>query len=98
MSATTTTTERIPCDAVLRHAAKHSLSVEKPMMLDYWAKSVKKDIFIGVRPTGEKLLVKNSEEYTSPIAKIFKVETDYIIETENSLYLVCASITSKRLG
>jgi hypothetical protein len=68
------------------------------MMLDYWGKSVRKEIFIGVRATGEKLLVKNAEEYTSPIGKILKVETDYIVETENSLYLVCASITSKRLG
>jgi hypothetical protein len=88
----------MPTDAVLRHAVKHSLGCEKPVMMDYWTKSVNKDIFIGVRATGEKLLVKNTEEYTSPIAKIFKVETEYIIETENSLYLVCASIGSKRIS
>lgn len=89
---------RIPCNACLAHAAKYSLTCEKPMMLDYWKKSVSKEIFIGIRTTGEKLLVKNQEEYTSPIAKIFKVETEYIVETENSLYIVCASIASKKIS
>lgn len=90
--------ERIPCDVVLRHAAKLSLKNDKPVMLDYWNKSVQKAVVIGVRGTGEKLLVKNEEEYTSPIAKIFKVESQYIVETENSLYIVCASIASKRIS
>ena len=90
--------ERIPCDVVLRHAAKLSLRNDKPLMLDYWTKSVAKAVVIGVRGTGEKLLVKNEEEYTSPIAKIFKVESQYIVETENSLYIVCASIASKRIS
>jgi hypothetical protein len=90
--------DRIPCNACLSHAAKYSLTVDKPLLLDYWKKSVAKEVFIGVRPTGEKLLVKNEEEYTSPVAKIFKVETDYIIETENSIYIVCAGIASKRIS
>ena len=90
--------ERTPCDLVLRHAVKLSLKNEKPLMLDYWSKSICKAVVIGARATGEKLLVKNEEEYTSPIAKIYKVETEYIIETENSLYIVCASIPSKRIS
>jgi hypothetical protein len=53
---------------------------------------------IGIRGTGEKLLVKNEEEYTSPIAKIYKVENEYIIETENSLYIVVATIATKRIS
>jgi hypothetical protein len=90
--------ERLPSDLALKHACKLSLKNDKPLMLDYWLKSVKKEIVIGVRGTGEKLLVKNEEEYTSPIAKIYKVESDYIIETENSLYLTCASISSKKIN
>ena len=35
----------------------------------------------------EKLLVKSEEEYTSPVSKIYKVETEYIIVTENSIYV-----------
>jgi hypothetical protein len=90
--------ERVPNDLALKHASKLSIKNDKPIMLDYWSKSLKKEIVIGVRGTGEKLLVKNEEEYTSPIAKIYKVETDYIIETENSLYLTCASISSKKIS
>jgi hypothetical protein len=93
--------ERVPGEPVLRHAVKLSLTNEKPIMLDYWRKSTLKGastVVIGVRGTGEKLLVKNEEEYTSPIAKIYKVDTEYIVETENSLYVVCASIQSKRIS
>lgn len=90
--------DRIPCEAVLKHLVKLSLEHDKPIMLDYWKKSVSKEVVIGVRETGEKLLVKNEEEYTSPISKVFKVETDYIIMTENSLYCVCASTPTKRIS
>lgn len=91
-------TERTPCDLVMKHLVKLSLENDKPIMLDYWKKSLTKDVVVGVRSSGEKLLVKNEEEYTSPISKVFKVETDYIIMTENSLYCVCASIASKRIS
>jgi hypothetical protein len=90
--------DRLPCDLVMKHLAKLSIEHDKPIMLDYWKKSVAKEVVIGVRETGEKLLVKSEEEYTSPISKVFKVETDFIIMTENSLYCVCASIPSKRIS
>ena len=45
----------------------------------------------------EKLLVKSEEEYTSPIAKIYKVETEFIAETENSIYLISADIPTKKI-
>ena len=48
--------------------------------------------------SGDKLLVKSEDEYTSPIAKIFKIEEEYIILTENSLYIVSASISTKRIS
>jgi hypothetical protein len=90
--------DRQPCDLVMKHLVKLSLENDKPIMLDYWKKSLCKEVVIGVREGGEKLLVKNEEEYTSPISKVFKVETDYIIMTENSLYCVCASIPTKRIS
>ena len=67
-------------------------------MLDYWTDSQENKVLIGVRDNGEKLLVKSEEEYTSPIEKIYKVETEYIIVTENSLYLVSAKISTKRIS
>lgn len=90
--------DRLPCDLAMKHLAKLSIEHDKPIMLDYWKKSVSKEVVIGVRDTGEKLLVKSEEEYTSPIAKVFKVETEYIVMTENSLYCVCAAIASKRIS
>jgi hypothetical protein len=91
-------TDRIPCELVMKHLFKLSLEHDKPIMMDYWKKSVGKEVVIGVRESGEKLLVKNEDEYTSPISKVFKVETEYIIMTENSLYCVCASIPTKRIS
>ena len=90
--------DRLPCDLAMKHLAKLSIEHDKPIMLDYWKKSVAKEVVIGVLETGEKLLVKSEEEYTSPIAKVFKVETEYIVMTENSLYCVCAAIASKRIS
>ena len=55
------------------------------------------EVIIGVRENGEKLLVKSADEYTSPI-KIYKVETEYIIITENSIYVVDADISTKRVS
>ena len=43
---------------------------------------------IGIRNNEEKLLVKSEDEYTSPISKIYKVGKEFIIITENSIYLV----------
>jgi len=59
---------------------------------------LKKNILIGVREDGDKLLVKSEDEYTSTIVKIFKVEEDYIILTENSLYIVDAGCPTKRIS
>ena len=67
-------------------------------MMDYWADSLDKNALIGVREDGEKLLVKSEDEYTSPIAKIYKVGAEYIIVTENSLYIVASNIDTKRIS
>ena len=68
-------------------------------MLDYWTQSLDKTVLIGVREDNqEKLLVKSEEEYTSPISKIYKVGKEYIIITENSIYIVDVEIPSKKIS
>ena len=67
-------------------------------MFDYWTGSCDKDVLLGVRESGEKLLVKSEDEYTSPIVKIYKVETEYIIITENSIYVISAEVDTKRIS
>ena len=87
----------IPGQLSLQHSCKLAITEDRPIMFDYWTPSCDKEVLIGVRENGEKLLVKNEEEYTSPISKIYKVEGEYIIMTENSIYVVSADIPTKRV-
>lgn len=89
---------RLPENKTLQHAAKLAIVEDKPIMFDYWTSSLDKSVLIGVKENQEKLLVKSEEEYTSPIAKIYKVETEYIIVTENSIYIVDVAIPTKRIS
>lgn len=92
------TNYRLPGDITLQHASKLSIVEDKPIMLDYWTDSLDKKALIGVRETGEKLLVKNAEEYTSPVSKFYKSGTDYIIITENSIYIVASDIPTRKIS
>ena len=94
----TTSNYRLPSGTTLQHCAKLSIVEYKPIMFDYWTASCDKEVLIGVRENQEKLLVKSEEEYTSPVSKIYKVESEYIIITENSLYVVSADIPTKRIS
>jgi len=89
---------RLPENTTLQHAAKLAIVEDKPIMLDYWTNSLDKSVLIGVKDNKEKLLVKSEEEYTSPISKIFKVGKEYIIMTENSIYIVDVEIPTKRIS
>jgi len=101
MSSTTEKSDsgyRLPENTTLQHVVKLSMVEDKPIMMDYWTASLDKTVLIGVKEGGEKLLVKSEEEYTSPIAKIFKVAKEYIIMTENSIYIVDVEIPTKRIS
>ena len=95
---TTTSNYRLPGNLTLQHASKLGVTEDKPIMLDYWTASLEKQIIIGVKDDGEKLLVKSEDEYTSPISKIFKVESEYLVMTENSIYLVDVGCPTKRIS
>ena len=105
-TSTTATTEaskaaqnyRLPSDVTLKHAVKLGIVEDKPILMDYWTSSIESKCLIGVRENGEKLLVKSEEEYTSPISKFYKSGTEYIIITENSIYLVSADIQNRRIS
>ena len=89
---------RLPSTLCMNHAIKLAIVEDKPIMMDYWTASLDKSVVIGVSENKDKLLVKSEDEYTSTIAKIFKVETEYIIMTENSIYLVSNDIPTKRIN
>jgi hypothetical protein len=91
---------RLPGAATMEHAMKLSINEDRPIMLDYWKDSIEKTVLIGQRDdeTKEKILVRSEEEYTSPIKQILKIGTDYIIMTENSIYLVDTGIPFRRIS
>ena len=85
----------------LSSVASLAISQDKPIVLDYWKASQTGGCFVGTKASGEQLLVKTEDEYTSPIAKICQSEKDspeYIICTENSLYVVRSNIQSRNLS
>lgn len=89
---------RLPSESALRNCAKLGIVEDKPVLFDYWVDSLDKKALVGVRENKEKLLVKSEEEYTSPVSKIYKVETEYIVITENSIYIVASDIPTKRVA
>ncbi len=91
---------KLPSENVLKHASKLAISDDKPILLDYWTDSCGESasVLIGVKSNDEKLLVRSGEEYTSPINKIFKVCDEYIVITENSIYIVSTDIPTKRIS
>ena len=90
---------KLPCEIAMKHAAKIAVTDDKPILLDYWPDSYgEASVLIGVKSNEEKLLVRSAEEYTSPIVKIFKVSTEYIVITENSIYIVSTEIPTNRIS
>jgi hypothetical protein len=89
---------RLPSDVTLKHAAKLSIVDDKPIMLDYWSSSLDKKALVGVRDNGEKLLVKSEDEYTSTIVKFYRSGQEFIIITENSIYLVSNDIPTRKIS
>lgn len=89
---------RLPADITLKHATKLSIVDDKPIMMDYWTFSLDKKALIGARENGEKLLVKSEDEYTSSIQKFYKSGTEYIIITENSIYIVSNDIPTRKIA
>jgi len=91
-------TESVPSAATLVSAAKLAIQKDMPIQLDYFVDSADGKAFLGEDATsGDKMLVKNSEEFTSHIQKIYKAGDDFIIMTENSIYLVSGKIQKRKI-
>ena len=93
-----TSNYRLPSDVTMKHAAKLAIVDDKPILLDYWTASLDKKALIGARENGDKLLVKSEDEYTSTIAKFYKSGTEYIVITENSIYIVSNEIPTRKIS
>lgn len=89
---------RLPGESTMRNAAKLSIVEDKPIMMDYWTASLDKKALVGAKENNEKLLVKSEEEYTSTIQKFYKSGQEYIIITENSIYIVSLDIPTRKIA
>ena len=88
----------LPSPATLVQAAKLAMAQDNPIRLDYYAESCNGKAFMGEDgETKEKMLVKSSEEFTSMIQKTYKVAEDYIVLTENSIYVVSGKLQKRRI-
>ena len=88
----------MPSAQVLIHAAKLAMEQDKPIQLDYFADTATNKAFLGEdQETKEKMLIKSNEEFTSLVQKVYKVQEDYIIMTENSIYIVSGKIQKRRI-
>jgi hypothetical protein len=87
-----------PGAQLLAQAAKLAVQQDKPIQLDYYVDTYNQKAFMGEdQDTKEKMLVKSNDEFTSLIQKVYKVAEDYIIVTENSIYLVSGKIQKRRI-
>ncbi len=95
--------EPLPSPQCLLQAAKLAILQDKAILLDYYVDTDQGRAFLGEdADTNEKMLVKSGEEFTSSIQKIFRVarqdnQTDFIIITENSIYLVSGKVQKRRI-
>ncbi len=91
--------EILPNLTTLQHAARLAIQHDRPILLDYYVDTAVKKAFLGEDvETKEKVLVKSKDEFTSSIQRSFKVGDDFIIMTENSLYIVSNKIEKKRIS
>jgi hypothetical protein len=87
-----------PSPQTLMQAAKLAMQQDKAIQLDYYLDTAQGRAFLGEdTENNEKMLVKSGEEFTSLIQKIYKVQTDFIILTENSIYIVSGNIQKRRI-
>ena len=98
-TSTTTQQEVLPHPTTLLHASRIAIQQDRPIQLDYYVESATGKAFMGEDPeTKEKMLVKSNDEFTSLIGKIYKVQEDFIILTENSIYIVSGKIQKRRIN
>lgn len=83
------TSINIPSSTTLAQAAKLSISVFKPICFYFYIDSCKDLIKICTNSQNkDKIIYKNLNEHTSSILNIYKVETEYLIVTENTIYII----------
>ena len=82
----------LPDVKTLTQAAKLSIKVSKPICFYFYVDSLKKKISI-CSDGEDKIIFKNQEEHTSPILNTYKCGDEYLVITENTIYVVSSNIS-----
>jgi len=89
----------LPSATILLQAAKLAMEQDRAILMDYYEQTATGTAFLGEDPeTKERILVKSKDEFTSLIKKLYKVGDDFIILTENSIYLVSGKIQKRKVN
>jgi hypothetical protein len=89
----------LPSPTILLQATKLAMEQDRAILLDYYEQTANGTAFLGEDPeTKERILVKSKEEFTSLIKKLYKVGDDFIILTENSIYIVSGKIQKRKVN
>ena len=78
----------LPSDKTLQQACKLSLKTKKPICFYFYIDSLKGKISI-VNDGEDRIIFKSEDEHTSPIMNTYRSETCFIVETENTIYILC---------
>uniref|UniRef100_A0A6C0HK57 Uncharacterized protein n=1 Tax=viral metagenome TaxID=1070528 RepID=A0A6C0HK57_9ZZZZ len=93
------TVDLLPPAQTMLQAAKLAIEQDRAIMLDYYRQTHAGTAFLGEDPDSkERILVKSKEEFTSLIKKLYKVGDDFIILTENSLYVVSGKVQKRKVN
>jgi hypothetical protein len=89
----------IPSAATLQNAAKLAIQQDKKIMLDYYVESLSEKAFIGEDATSkDRVLIKTRKDFTSLVQKLYKTGDDFLIMTENSIYIVSSKIKKRPIN
>lgn len=93
------TSTALPAAGILFQAAKLAMEQDRAILMDYYEQTGNGTAFLGEDPeTKERILVKSKDEFTSLIKKLYKVGDDFIILTENSIYIVSGKIQKRKVN
>lgn len=79
----------IPNTNTLQQACKLSIKLQKAIDFYFYVDSLKGNICIASNDD-DKIIYKNNEEHTSPIQNTYKVNEEYLVVTENTIYVISA--------
>lgn len=77
----------LPGMNTLTNATKLSIKFGRPLDFYFYIDSCRGNAQI-VNADGEKIIYKNNEEHTSPIKHTYQTDNEYIIVTENTIYVI----------